>query len=123
MIVKRGGLFVVMATLLGAGIVAAQEDRSPNDGCDPNYASACVPIAGDVDCADGPGNGPAYVRGPVAVIGEDIYELDRDRDGIGCVPLESEGSCPSCPKAERDGEAGEGGPAHDPDPGQAVVPP
>ena len=51
--------------------------------CDPNY-SGCVPIASDVDCEGGKGNGPAYVKGPVRVIGEDIYGLDKDRDGIGC---------------------------------------
>jgi hypothetical protein len=52
--------------------------------CDPNYSGACVPIARDVDCVRGSGNGPAYVRGPVRVIGRDIYGLDRDGDGIGC---------------------------------------
>jgi hypothetical protein len=51
--------------------------------CDPNY-DPCVPIASDVDCAGGRGNGPEYVRGPVRVIGRDIYGLDRDNDGIGC---------------------------------------
>lgn len=51
--------------------------------CDPNY-SGCVPIASDVDCAGGSGNGPAYVRGPVRVIGKDIYGLDHDNDGYGC---------------------------------------
>ncbi|GLY79124.1 G5 domain-containing protein [Actinoallomurus iriomotensis] len=51
--------------------------------CDPNY-SGCVPIASDVDCAGGGGNGPAYVSGTVRVIGSDIYDLDRDGDGIGC---------------------------------------
>ncbi|WP_245906000.1 hypothetical protein [Mycolicibacterium palauense] len=50
----------------------------------PNYAGACVPIASDVDCAGGSGNGPAYVAGPVQVIGTDIYGLDRDGDGVGC---------------------------------------
>ncbi|WP_457966094.1 hypothetical protein M1E17_05920 [Arthrobacter sp. D1-29] len=53
-------------------------------GCDPNYAGPCVPIASDVDCAGGSGNGPAYVRGPVTVVGSDIYGLDRDGDGFGC---------------------------------------
>lgn len=52
-------------------------------GCDPNY-SGCVPVASDVDCAGGSGNGPAYVAGPVRVIGQDIYGLDADNDGIGC---------------------------------------
>ena len=53
-------------------------------GCDPNYGGGCVPIASDVDCAGGSGNGPEYVRGPVTVIGTDIYDLDRDGDGIAC---------------------------------------
>jgi hypothetical protein len=52
-------------------------------GCDPNY-SGCVPIASDVDCAGGSGNGPEYARGPIQVIGRDIYDLDRDNDGVGC---------------------------------------
>lgn len=51
--------------------------------CDPNY-SGCVPIASDVDCAGGSGNGPAYVAGPIRVIGSDIYGLDRDGNGWGC---------------------------------------
>ncbi len=53
-------------------------------GCDPNYSGACVPIDSDVDCAGGSGNGPSYVSGPVTVVGSDIYDLDRDGDGIGC---------------------------------------
>jgi len=52
--------------------------------CDPNYTGACVPIASDVDCAGGSGNGPAYVQGPVYVVGNDIYDLDSDGDGVGC---------------------------------------
>ncbi|MGL5831100.1 MAG: hypothetical protein ACRCZE_03035 [Candidatus Altimarinota bacterium] len=51
--------------------------------CDENY-SGCVPVASDVDCAGGSGNGPAYVRGPVRVIDNDIYDLDRDGDGLAC---------------------------------------
>ena len=54
------------------------------EGCDANYANKCVPIAYDVDCAGGSGNGPEYVSGPVYVIGEDVYDLDRDGDGIAC---------------------------------------
>ncbi|MFQ6547707.1 excalibur calcium-binding domain-containing protein [Aestuariibius sp. 2305UL40-4] len=52
--------------------------------CDPNYTGACVPIASDVDCAGGSGNGPEYVRGPVWVVGVDKYGLDRDGDGVAC---------------------------------------
>jgi len=43
-----------------------------------------VPIDSDVDCAGGSGNGPSYVKGPVKVIGIDVYHLDADHDGIGC---------------------------------------
>lgn len=43
-----------------------------------------MPIARDVDCAGGNGNGPEYVSGPVYVVGPDEYELDRDRDGVAC---------------------------------------
>lgn len=53
-------------------------------GCDPNYAGSCVPIAYDVDCAGGSGDGPEYAFGPVQIIGQDIYDLDRDGDGIAC---------------------------------------
>ena len=55
-----------------------------SNGCDPNYADACVPIAGDVDCAWGTGNGPAYFSGVARVVGSDIYGLDRDGDGYAC---------------------------------------
>jgi len=51
-------------------------------GCHPSY-TPCVPIAEDVDCEGGSGNGPAYV-GPVRVIGPDEYDLDRDGDGEAC---------------------------------------
>jgi hypothetical protein len=59
------------------------DTRPASRGCNPNY-DPCVPIASDVDCAGGRGNGPAYVSGPVQVVGTDVYGLDRDRDGVGC---------------------------------------
>ncbi len=62
-------------------VIAVGTKTSSN--CDPNY-SGCVPVASDVDCAGGSGNGPAYVDGPITVIGTDIYDLDRDGDGIAC---------------------------------------
>jgi resuscitation-promoting factor RpfB len=52
--------------------------------CNPNYRGACVPNASDVDCAGGSGNGPRYVQGPVYVVGNDVYDLDSDGDGVGC---------------------------------------
>lgn len=69
-------------SVAGAGQDSAFPPR-PAGRCDPNY-TPCVPVASDVDCAGGRGNGPAYVRGPVRVIGRDVYGLDRDGDGIGC---------------------------------------
>lgn len=60
----------------------------PRSGCHPNY-SDCVPIAYDVDCLGGDGDGPEYVKGPVTVIGKDTYELDRDGNGIACEPSPS----------------------------------
>jgi resuscitation-promoting factor RpfB len=63
----------------------APSDPEPDDGgCHANYSGACVPIAKDVDCAGGSGNGPAYVRGPLRVVGKDVYDLDRDGDGTAC---------------------------------------
>ncbi|WP_337026658.1 G5 domain-containing protein [Microbacterium sp. LB16] len=56
----------------------------PAAECHSSYAGVCVPIASDVDCAGGSGNGPAYVRGPLRVVGPDVYDLDRDGDGIAC---------------------------------------
>ncbi|RAO18739.1 G5 domain-containing protein [Micromonospora noduli] len=64
-------------------VVAVGTKKPQSSKCDPNY-SGCVPIASDVDCAGGSGNGPAYVSGPIRVIGDDIYDLDRDGDGIAC---------------------------------------
>ncbi|BCW35154.1 hypothetical protein StoSoilA2_12100 [Arthrobacter sp. StoSoilA2] len=74
------------AAAAAAAAAAAKPAPAPavQSGCDPNYAGACVPVASDVDCAGGKGNGPAYVRGPVTVVGSDIYGLDNDHDGIGC---------------------------------------
>jgi hypothetical protein len=74
-----------------ASIAAAQaaeqaapvEVAAPAPACDSNY-EGCVPIASDVDCEGGDGDGPAYVAGPLRVIGTDHYGLDRDGDGWAC---------------------------------------
>ena len=84
---------IALVALVGAAYVSSTLNREANDAapavnssshvCDPNY-SGCVPIASDVDCAGGPGNGPEYVQGPIRVIGRDIYHMDGDGDGIAC---------------------------------------
>lgn len=53
-------------------------------GCHPSYSGVCVPFDSDVDCAGGSGDGPSYVSGPLSVVGNDEYDLDRDGDGIAC---------------------------------------
>jgi len=62
--------------------IEAEPAPEPAAGCDPNY-SGCVPIASDVDCEGGSGDGPAYT-GIVTVTGSDIYDLDSDSDGTAC---------------------------------------
>jgi hypothetical protein len=69
--------------MTNVGVQPAPVVHAAPSGCDPNYGG-CVPVASDVDCAGGSGNGPAYVEGIVQVIGSDIYDLDRDGDGYGC---------------------------------------
>jgi len=64
----------------------AQESPSaaPAQNCHASYRGACLdPTASDYDCAGGEGNGPLYT-GTVIVIGPDPFELDGDKDGIGC---------------------------------------
>ena len=68
----------------GSACGAPPPPSSPAGDCNPNYSGACVPNASDVDCAGGSGDGPEYVAGPVQVIGSDVYDLDRDGDGVGC---------------------------------------
>ncbi len=47
-------------------------------GCDPNYAGACIPPAPpDVDCGE-------IAARNFRVVGEDVHNLDVDRDGIAC---------------------------------------
>jgi len=58
---------------------------SPAPSCDPSYKGACLkPNVSDYDCAGGSGDGPYYVQGPITVVGDDHYGLDRDGDGIAC---------------------------------------
>jgi hypothetical protein len=81
----RVAAWVIAAALLGAvGLAApasAQEEVPPE--CHASYIP-CTPIDEDVDCLSGEGDGPAFIDYPVEVIGEDVYDLDRDGNGIGC---------------------------------------
>jgi hypothetical protein len=52
--------------------------------CHSNYGG-CVPVAADVDC-EGDGDGPAFQSDPVAVFGDDVYDLDTDNDRQACEP-------------------------------------
>ena len=76
---------VAEVTSVGTG-VKREAPAPPASNCDSNYAEACVPIAEDVDCAGGSGNGPAYLNEAARVVGSDVYGLDRDGDGWGCEP-------------------------------------
>ena len=71
-------------TALVVGVASAQSASAQS--CDANYGGVCVPVASDVDCAGGSGDGPEYVSGPVYVTGSDVYGLDRDGDGVACEP-------------------------------------
>ena len=73
---------VTEVTARGTKVAPAPAPK-PSASCNTNY-SGCVPIASDVDCAGGSGNGPAYVSGPLQVLGSDVYDLDRDGDGLAC---------------------------------------
>ncbi|WP_242504281.1 G5 domain-containing protein [Promicromonospora panici] len=73
---------VDQVTSIGTRTPPPPPEPEPSN-CDPNY-SGCVPIASDVDCEGGSGNGPAYASGPVRVTGTDIYDLDSNGDGVGC---------------------------------------
>ena len=69
-----------------AEVIAVGTYETPDnddDSCAPGY-DPCVPVAEDVDCAGGSGNGPAFVDGPIKVTGSDPYDLDRDGDGTAC---------------------------------------
>lgn len=57
--------FTLPGDLVGKNVQPAAPTPRGAFPCDPNYSGACVPIASDVDCEGGSGNGPAYVKGPV----------------------------------------------------------
>ena len=60
----------------------SESSTRSTQNCTPGY-EPCLPPAPDYDCYGGSGDGPAYT-GRVYVTGSDPYELDRDRNGVGC---------------------------------------
>jgi hypothetical protein len=63
---------------------ALAEASSSGGDCDPNYEGACLdPSSSDYDCEGGSGDGPDYT-GPVTVVGDDPYDLNRDDDPYAC---------------------------------------
>lgn len=61
-----------------AAQVSSDNAEEPT-GCQPGY-SPCLPVSGDLDCADVRALGKARV----SVTGSDPYRLDGDGDGVGC---------------------------------------
>lgn len=79
---------VAEVTAVGTYVAPAPAPAAPAapaaGQCDSNYADGCVPIASDVDCAGGDGDGPAYFDGVARVVGRDVYKLDGNHDGLTC---------------------------------------
>ena len=63
---------VVLAGALGAWALGGGPQ---SEECTPGY-TPCVPVATDLNCPD--------IGFRVQVTGEDVYELDRDGNGVGC---------------------------------------
>jgi len=61
---------------VASGTTAASDSGSGS--CEPGY-SPCLPVTGDLDCADIPAS-----KKPVHVTGSDPYRLDANGDGLGC---------------------------------------
>lgn len=57
-----------------------------SSSCHASYQGTCIPPdVSDADCYPGSGNGPHYVHeNNVDVVGPDVFDLDRDGDGVGC---------------------------------------
>jgi hypothetical protein len=62
-----------------------EEQQQSQASCDPAYKGDCLdPSASDYDCAGGSGDGPKYANGPIQVVGDDHFDLDRDGNGRAC---------------------------------------
>jgi hypothetical protein len=66
------------------GEIRGQIEAATLQACHSSYRGACLnPNAEDYDCIGGSGDGPLYT-GLVRVVGPEVFDLDRDDDGIGC---------------------------------------
>jgi len=70
---------IILGIFLGS---LALNGSSIQTTCDENY-NPCVPKSEDINCSD--------LSNQVKVTGQDIYQLDRDGDGIACESLPSAG--------------------------------
>lgn len=52
--------------------------------CHPSYSACLKPDAVDYDCEGGTGNGPLFVKGPLQVLGDDVFGLDRNGNLTAC---------------------------------------
>ena len=76
---------ILYRTAIGRKRLSSPPGSSPS--CDASYKGACLKQnVSDYDCAGGSGDGPYYVQGPITVVGDDHYDLDRDGDGVACEP-------------------------------------
>ena len=64
-------------------VLKQETAQSEISSCHPGYSGCLNPNAGDYDCAGGSGDGP-YYTGAVRVVGNDVFGLDRDGDGMAC---------------------------------------
>jgi hypothetical protein len=62
--------------VVGFSVVVGLFGEEASEGnCSPNYLP-CVPIVDDLTCGQ--------LKFAVRVIGSDVYQLDRNSDGVGC---------------------------------------
>jgi hypothetical protein len=76
----------VRVTTTTAAPAPAAVAPASSGSCHPSYQGTCIPPdVSDADCYPGSGDGPWYVKEDnVKVVGPDVFDLDRDGDGIGC---------------------------------------
>lgn len=74
-----------MRTATSMATITPRPINIPSGNCNSSYPDVCLQDGiGDYDCAGGSGNGPNYIEGPLRVLPPDPFDLDRDKDGIGC---------------------------------------